>query len=118
MAGYGVFFSDKMDTADFIPSPPPSTKLVGGVGWVAGYGCHEPGLWEEAHHLPTHKKQSINKAELTAVIESVRRTSTRRVTFAVATDSAYVYGGVQGSAIRWRAQQWVTTKGPVLNADL
>ena len=92
--------------------------LVGGVGWVAGYGCHEPGLWKEANHLPTHKKQSINRAELMAVIESVRRTSTRTAAFAVATGSTYVYGGVQGVAIRWRAQQWVITKGPVLNVDL
>ena len=80
-----------------------SAELVGVVGWVAGYGCHEPRLWEEANHLPTHKKQSINRAELMAVIESVRRTSTRRAAFALATDSAYVYGGVQGAAIRWRA---------------
>ena len=95
-----------------------SAELVGAVGWVAGYGCHEPGLWEEANHLPTHKKQSINRAELMAVTELLRRTSTHRAAFIVATDSAYVYGGVQGSAIRWRAQQWVTTKGPVLNVDL
>ena len=92
--------------------------LVGGVGWVAGYGCHEPGLWKKANHLPTHKKQSINRAELMAVIESLRRTSTRRAAFAVATGSTYVYGGVQGAAIPWQAQHWVTTKFPVLNVDL
>ena len=49
---------------------------------------------------------------------AVRRTTTRSATFAVATDSSYVYGGVQGFAVRRRAQHWVTSKGPVLNGDL
>ena len=95
-----------------------SAEVVGGIGWAAGYGCHEPGMWEEADHLPPHKKQSINRAELMAVILAVKRTSTRVVTCAVATDSSYVFGGVQGAAIRWRLQQWVTGQGPVLNVDL
>ena len=37
-----------------------SAELVGGMGWIAGYGCHERGLWEFASHLPPQKKQSIN----------------------------------------------------------
>ena len=49
---------------------------------------------------------------------AVRRTVTRKATFAVATDSSYVFCGVQGSAVRWRAQHRVTSKGPVLNVDL
>ena len=53
-----------------------SASLWGGVGWVAGYGCHEPGLWEEANHLPVGRKQTINRAELMAVIVAVRRTHT------------------------------------------
>ena len=53
-----------------------SAELVGGVGWVAGYGCHEPGMWEEANHLPVGRKQTINRAELMAVIGAVRRTHT------------------------------------------
>ena len=65
-----------------------------------------------------NKKQSINRAEPMAVIVAVRHAHTHCHTFAVATDSSYVYGGVQGSAIKWRAQQWVTSKGPVLNVDL
>ena len=95
-----------------------SAELVGGVGWVAGYGCHEPGMWEKANRLPVGRKQTINRAELMAVIVAVGRTHTRQHPFAVATDSSYVYGGVQGAAIKWRAQQWVTNKGPVLNVDL
>ena len=95
-----------------------SADFVEGVGWIAGFGCHEPGFWEEAHHLPLNKKQSINRAELMAVIISVPRTHTRNQQFAVATDSSYVYGGVQGLAIQWQAQQWVTNKGPVINVDL
>ena len=95
-----------------------STELVARVGWIAGYGCHEPGRWEEANHLPPQKKQSIHRAALTAVIVAVWPTATRSATFAVATDSSYVYGGVQGSAVRWRAQHWVTSKEPVLNVDL
>ena len=91
-------------------------EFVEGVGWIAGFGCHEPGLWEEPP--PPNKKQSINRAELIAVIMSVRRTHTRNQQFAVATDSSYVHGGAQGSAIQWRAQQWVTSKGPVINVDL
>ena len=98
--------------------PPPPPELLEGVGWIAGYGCHEPPLWEEANHLPVNKKQTINRAELMAVIVAVRRTHTRQHTFAVTTDSSYVYRGVQGSAIKWRAQHWVTNKGPVLNVDL
>ena len=95
-----------------------SAELVGGVGWVAGYGCHEPGMWEEANHLPVGRKQTINRAEWMAAIVAVRHTHTRQHTLAVATDSLYVYGGVKGAAIKWRAQQWVTNKGPVLNVDL
>ena len=75
-------------------------------------------MWEEANHLPVGRKQTINRAELMAVIVAVRRTHTKQHTFAVATDSSYVYGGVQGAAIKWRAQHWVTNKGPVLNVDL
>ena len=93
-----------------------SAEVVEGVGWIASFGCHEQGLWDEAHHLPVHKKQSINRAELTAVIVAVRRTHTRCHTFAVATDSSYVYGGVQGSTIKWRAQQWVTSQGQDIKA--
>ena len=33
-----------------------SGEFVEGVGWIAGFGCHEPGFWEEAHHLPLNKK--------------------------------------------------------------
>ena len=69
-------------------------------------------------HLPVGKKQTINRAELMAVIVAVKRTHTRQHSFAVATDSSYVYGGVEDSAIKWRAQHWVTNKGPVLNVDL
>ena len=53
-----------------------SAELVGGVGWVAGYGCHEPGMWEEANHLPVGRKQTVNRAELMAVYVAVRRTHT------------------------------------------
>ena len=53
-----------------------SAELVGGVGWVAGYGCHEPGMWEEANHLPVGRKQTINRAELMAVIVAIMRTHT------------------------------------------
>ena len=75
-------------------------------------------MWEEADHLPPHKKQSINRVELMAVIVGVKPTSTRVGTCAVAGDSSHLFGGVQGAAIRWRAQQWVTSKGPILNVDL
>ena len=75
-------------------------------------------MWEEANHLPVGKKQTINRAELMTVIVAISRTHTRQHTFAVATDSSYVYGGVQGSAIKWQAQHWVTSKGLVLNVDL
>ena len=54
-----------------------SEEFVQGVRWIAGFGCHEPGFWEEAHPPPPlNKKQSINRAKLMAVITSVRRTHT------------------------------------------
>ena len=73
------------------------SEFVEGVGWIAGFGCHQPGFWEEAHHLPLNKKQSINHVELMAVTMSVRRTHTCNQPFAVATDSSYVCGGARGS---------------------
>ena len=37
---------------------------------------------------------------------------------ATATDSAYVFSGLQGTPLRWRANGWVTVHGPVTNVDL
>ena len=31
-----------------------SAEFVEGVSRIAGFGCHEPGLWEQAHHLPVN----------------------------------------------------------------
>ena len=57
-----------------------STEFVEGVGWIVGFGCHETGWWEEAHHLPVNKKQSINRAELMAFIVAVQRAHTHAAT--------------------------------------
>ena len=35
-----------------------SAELMAGVSWIAGYGCHERGRWEEANQLPLHKKKT------------------------------------------------------------
>ena len=34
------------------------------------------------------------------------------------TDSSYVHSGLQGNAMRWRANGWVSPQGPVTNVDL
>ena len=31
---------------------------------------------------------------------------------------AYVHDGLQGNAMKWQAQLWVATQGPVINVDL
>ena len=76
-------------------------------------------MWEEANHLPVGRKQAINRAELMAVIVAVRRTHTHDNTRLQWRPTPRTCMGVfQGAAIKWRAQQWVTTKGAVLNVDL
>ena len=40
------------------------------------------------------------------------------VQVAVMTDSSYVHSGLQGNAMRWRANGWVSAQGPVTNVDL
>ena len=40
------------------------------------------------------------------------------IKLATATASSYVYSGVQGSALKWRANSWVTAQGPVTNVDM
>ena len=40
------------------------------------------------------------------------------IKLATATDSSYVYCGGQGSALKWRANSWVTAQGPVTNLDM
>ena len=37
---------------------------------------------------------------------------------AVMTHSSYVHLGLQGNAMRWRANGWVSAQGPVTNVDL
>mmetsp|Transcript_24458 Transcript_24458/g.38679 ORF Transcript_24458/g.38679 Transcript_24458/m.38679 type:complete len:133 (+) Transcript_24458:1225-1623(+) len=63
-------------------------------------------------------KQTINRAELMAVITVVRQFGSHNRKIAVAMDSEYVYSGLQGVAARWRQNRWVTASGPVSNVDL
>ena len=88
------------------------------VGWIGGYGCHEPGGREFAAHLPPQARQTVNRAELHAVIEVVHKLRHRLVKVAVAMDSSYVHGGLQGNALKWQARHWVTGRGSVINVDL
>ena len=86
---------------------------------MGGYGCFEPiEMWEHCSYLPPHLRQSINRAELQAVIDVVHRYRHRTLSVAVATDSAYVHDGHQGKALQWKAAGWVTARGPVINVDL
>ena len=86
---------------------------------MGGYGCYEPTeKWEHCSYLPPHLRQSINRAELQAVIDVVHHYRNRTLSVAVATDSAYVHDGLQGKAMQWKATGWVTARGPVINVDL
>ena len=69
-------------------------------------------------YLPPHMRQSVNRAELQAVIDVVRKYKHQRHAVAVATDFAYVHDGLQGKAMQWEAQGWVTTHPLVINVDL
>ena len=60
----------------------------------------------------------MNRAEPHAVIEVVRKFRHQSIKVAVAMDSSYVHGGLQGNALKWQAQHWVTGRGPVVNVDL
>ena len=97
-----------------------SAEWVQQVGWVGGYGCSEPTeKWEHCSYPPPpHLRQSINRAELQAVIDVVHHYRHRTLSVAVATDSAYVHDGLQGKAMQWKAASWVTARGPVINVDL
>ena len=95
-----------------------SAEWVPTVGWVGGYRCREPQeAWSHASYLPPHLRQSVNRAELQAVID-VDRYRSRTISVAVATDSAYVHDGLQGKAVQWKAAGWVTSQGPIINVDL
>ena len=52
------------------------------------------------------------------MIEVVKSYHESTLKVGVCTDSGYVYGGVQGGTLRWRASGWVTAQGPVTNVDL
>ena len=95
-----------------------SAEWVKGVGWIGGWGCHSPQGWESASHLPPHTRQTVNRAELRAVLEVVMHFGQQAVQVAVMTDSSYVHSGLQGNAMRWRANGWVSAQGPVTNVDL
>ena len=82
-----------------------------------GMGCHSAQGWERASYLPPHERQTVNRAELQAAIEVLKYYGMQSIRLAVATDSAYVFSGVQGTALRWRANGWVTAQGPVPNVD-
>ena len=73
---------------------------------------------KNSSYLPPHLRQTINRAELQDIIETVSYYHDYQSKLAICTDSSYVFGGVQGTALRWRAAGWVTTPGPVTNVDL
>ena len=52
------------------------------------------------------------------VIEVITQYHMTEIKLAVCIDSVYVYGGLQGTTSRWRANGWVTTQGLVTNVDL
>ena len=85
---------------------------------MGGWGCHSPIGWERSSYLPPHERQTVNRAELQAVITTLEHFSPMEIKLATATDSSYVYSGVQGSALKWRANSWVTAQGPVTNVDM
>ena len=76
---------------DHPPSPPKSS-------------CHEPGGWELAAHLPPQSRQQSRAT----VIEVVHKCYQQPTRVAVVMDSSYVHGGLQGNALKWQAQHWVT----------
>ena len=73
-----------------------SAEYVATQGWIGGWECCSADGWEQASHLPTHTRQTINRAQLQAVIEVVQCYHDSNLKVAVYTDSAYVYGGVKG----------------------
>ena len=95
-----------------------SAEQVSGVGWIGGWGCHSVDGWEKSSYLPPHLNQTINRTELQAVIETVLHHHDYQSKLAICTDSAYVFGGVEQTALRWRAAGWVTAQGPVTIVDL
>ena len=96
-----------------------SAELVTTVGWVGGWGCCFADGWERADYPPPPpSRQTINRAELQAVIEVISHYHDGRLKIAVCTDSAYVDGGLQQGAHGWHANGWVTAQGPVTNVDL
>ena len=95
-----------------------SAKWEPMLGWIGGYGCQEPAGWESSSYLPPQSRQPINRAELQAVIDTVRHYYRGQRRAAVAIDSSYVQNGLQGNAIKWRAQHWVLSQGPMINVDL
>ena len=96
-----------------------SVEWVPTVGWIGGYRCFEPSeRWEYCSFLPLRLRQSVNRAELQAVTDVVKKYKHQPQSVAVATDSADVHDGVQSKALQWKALRWITTHGPVVNLDL
>ena len=104
--GYGIAWTDGL------------AKWEGGTGWVGGYGATILGEWEESAPLPACMKQTINRAELMAVITVIERFGSSHRHIAVAMDSEHVYSGLQVAAARWKMNGWVSSSGHVLNVDL
>ena len=68
--------------------------------------------------LPPGSKQTIDRADMMAVIQVVTFLGATNRELLVATDSEYVYSGIWGSATRWRAPSWVGLSGPVAKINL
>ena len=45
----------------------------GTAGWVGGWGCYSAQGRERASYLPPHLRQTVNRAELQAVIEVLKQ---------------------------------------------
>ena len=55
-------------------------------------------------------RQTINRAEIQAVIDVANHYRDKDIRIAVAMDAAYVYDGLQGNALKSQAQGWISAQ--------
>ena len=69
-------------------------------------------------HPPSQVDRPSTEMQVEAAIAVVKRFGDRGIKLAVMVDSSYVEDGVQGNALKWRANGWLTVQGPITNMDL
>ena len=91
-----------------------SSEKLHRIGFVGEYGISSELPVAVLLPVPWDMKQTINSAELLAVVQALHLHS-QCLKVAICADSECVLFGANGAAREWKARGWVGSSGPVSN---